>query len=91
MYSPICTQQCATSSVANDVDGGIQVGEAGIGSGTHAALWTGTAASFVDMNPPGAGGSRLRGVDGGFQVGEAFVGPGASYKAASGQALRPAS
>jgi hypothetical protein len=71
----------AGTSVANDVDGAIQVGEANFAGSTHAALWTGTAASFVDMNPPGAGGSKLRGVDGGFQVGEAFVGPGASFKA----------
>jgi hypothetical protein len=39
---------------------GQQVGWAQVfGFNTHAALWRGTAASFVDMNPPGAAGSFL--------------------------------
>jgi hypothetical protein len=69
----------ASSSIANDVDGSTQVGEAVFGSTPHGVLWSGTAASFVDMDP--GSGSRLRGVDGGYQVGDAFVGPGASFKA----------
>jgi hypothetical protein len=52
-------------SVAYDVGGNQQVGEGdslpfGIGSGSHALLWTGTAASAVDLNPtnlPGINGS----------------------------------
>jgi hypothetical protein len=39
----------------------------------HACLWRGTAASFVDLNPPGLISSRLYGVDESQQVGIATV------------------
>ena len=62
-------------SEAFDVDGAIQVGHVSSsefsGGPKRAALWSGTAASFVDMNPAGAGRSTLRGADGGYQVGSA--------------------
>jgi len=67
----------ATYSQAYGVGGGQQVGEAGTG-GTHAALWSGTAASWVDLHPAGANQSVAMGVDGGQQVGWASVPSGFS-------------
>jgi hypothetical protein len=41
------------------------------GQAEHAAMWTGSAASYVDLNPPGAGLSFLYGTCGSAQVGYA--------------------
>jgi hypothetical protein len=35
----------------------------------HAALWSGTASSYVDLNPPGAAASEIVGISAGQQVG----------------------
>ena len=67
-------------SYAWGVSGGKQVGEVFVSvreySVAHAALWSGTAASWVDLNPAGAGaqGSIAWGVSGGQQVGDAVFG-----------------
>jgi hypothetical protein len=55
-------------SLAIDVRDGRQVGSASAGD-VHAALWTGTAASFVDLNPPAYCQSEARGVRNNVQVG----------------------
>lgn len=44
-----------------------------LAGGYHAGLWSGTAASWVDLNPAGANSSRAYGVDGDKQVGYAMV------------------
>jgi len=61
----------SSSSSAYGVSGGQQVGFAQIGSNKHASLWSGTAASWVDLNPAGAIWSFATGVSGGLQVGYA--------------------
>jgi hypothetical protein len=69
----------ATFSQASGVAGGQQVGSAQFpGLPLRAGLWTGTAASWVDLHPAAAGGasSLAVDVDGGQQVGFAFVGQG---------------
>ena len=58
----------AVSSQALGVGGGQQVGWAHIAGEPHASLWTGTAASWVDLHPP-AQDSIAYGVKGGQQVG----------------------
>jgi hypothetical protein len=40
----------------------------------YASLWTGSAASWVNLNPAGAAGSRAEGTDGTYQVGFATLG-----------------
>ena len=63
----------ATESNALAVGGGQQVGWAIVG-GMRASLWSGTAASWVDLTPAGAGGSVAYGASGGQQAGYATVG-----------------
>ena len=46
-----------------------QVGDVGAGADSRAALWFGTASSFVDLNPAGATLSTGQGVSGSQQVG----------------------
>jgi hypothetical protein len=55
--------------MARATDGVQQVGDCG-----HAMLWTGSAASAVDLHPPGYSSSYAYGVSGGQQVGEGTVG-----------------
>ena len=50
------------------------VSSARIGGNLHASLWSGTAASWVDLNPAGASASELSGISGGHQVGYAVIG-----------------
>jgi hypothetical protein len=57
------------NSSAAGVDGAQQVGSARVGANDHASLWTGTAASWVDLHPPTALASSARDVSGGKQVG----------------------
>ncbi|MCX6377846.1 MAG: hypothetical protein NTU88_17750, partial [Armatimonadetes bacterium] len=64
----------ATQSCAFAVSGGQQVGRAEIGGDLHASLWSGTAASWVDLHPLGATDSQAYGVSGGKQVGHAKIG-----------------
>src|SRR5947207_889761 len=62
----------ATRSWAIGVGGGQQVGIAGVGGQSHASLWYGIAASWVDLNPAGAVTSLAQGVSGGQQAGYAW-------------------
>ena len=39
------------------------------GSTSHAAIWSGSAESFVDLHPSGSSGSEIRGMSGDVQVG----------------------
>jgi hypothetical protein len=55
-------------------------GQVGNGSG-HALLWTGTAASVVDLNPSGFDSSQAYGVGGGQQVGEGIPSGGGAFHA----------
>lgn len=50
------------------------MGRAVLDGVAHASLWSGTAGSWVDLNPAGATGSVAYGVEGGRQVGSANVG-----------------
>jgi hypothetical protein len=74
----ILTPPGCTASYAYDVSGGQQAGYGygpATGNHAHAALWTGTAASWVDLNPAGYTESAVCDVSGGQQVGRAR-GPG---------------
>ncbi|HEX5050401.1 MAG TPA: hypothetical protein VFZ65_01385 [Planctomycetota bacterium] len=51
---------------------GQQVGNATFGSVPHAALWSGTAASFTDLHPAGQLQSQAFGVRAGRQVGNSY-------------------
>ncbi|NUL81533.1 MAG: hypothetical protein HUU60_02275 [Armatimonadetes bacterium] len=44
----------------------------GAGARSHAALWYGTAESFVDLHPAGARESQINDLFGDYQVGWAF-------------------
>ena len=61
-------------SEAWGVSDGQQVGWAYFGGPYHASLWSGTAASWVDLNPSGSPFSQAWGVSCGRQVGQAYVG-----------------
>jgi MYXO-CTERM domain-containing protein len=56
------------------VGDGQQVGYAFLGSHQSAFLWTGTAASAVDLEPAGATSSAAKGASGGRQIGTIVVG-----------------
>jgi hypothetical protein len=64
----------ASYSCAGGVGGGQQAGVAGYYNGSHAAVWSGSAASFVDLNPAGAYWSEAYATSGGQQAGYADVG-----------------
>lgn len=69
----------ATLSFANSSYGGSTVGQAYTQISrseipAHAGMWNGTADSWVDLNPAGAGYSRATGVSGNKQVGYATIG-----------------
>lgn len=51
------------------VDGMFQLGVANDGGYDHAALWAGSANTFVDLNPPGYNESYILGASDGVQVG----------------------
>ena len=61
-------------SVANAVDSGQQAGWGKIGGTDRAALWNGTAASWVNLDPTGASYSIAQHVHSGQQVGRSAVG-----------------
>ena len=66
----------AVRSSLDSTNGIQQVGSAQFGSYLHATLWSGTAASAIDLNPAGYDRSEAIGVGGNQQVGEAGkVGP----------------
>jgi hypothetical protein len=77
----------ALESAALGVGQGQQVGYARIGptvGHTRASLWTGSAASWVNLQPAPASGvvySTAFGVDGGVQVGEAVINGGSTSRA----------
>lgn len=58
-----------TSSFARCADGSTQGGYVWTGPKFHAALWDGSSASVVDMNPVGADGSTILGMSNGQQAG----------------------
>jgi len=66
--------------MASGIAGGQQVGNVSPGLYPHASLWTGTAASWADLNPAGSTVSSAWGVAAGRQVG--YARPG-SYDHAS--------
>lgn len=74
----------ATEAFAYGAGNGQQVGTArspATGDNTHAALWTGTAGSYIDLNPTieingfPFSGTFAYGAGGGQQVGNAILGP----------------
>lgn len=60
-------------SNAYAVSGGLQVGQTSIGGQPCASLWSGTAASWIDLNPAGSTSSRAVDVSVGRQVGQAKI------------------
>ncbi|MEK6700693.1 MAG: hypothetical protein AABZ53_00375, partial [Planctomycetota bacterium] len=73
----------ASESNAVGVSGGQQVGYAIVSNTRRGYLWTGTAASAVDLTPTGGGesGSEAYGVSDGYQVGYARFGGELSIRA----------
>jgi hypothetical protein len=62
----------ATMSWSYQASGDVQAGFANFGPGPHAGIWSGTAASWLDLNPPGASdSSRVFAVAGAEQAGYA--------------------
>jgi hypothetical protein len=59
----------ATSANANGVSGGYQVGAARIDGTNRAAVWSGTAESFIDLHPEGASASKIVATNGNWHVG----------------------
>jgi len=64
----------ATFSTIYATTGARQGGNATIGGNSHAGLWSGTAASFLDIHPSGASQSSVKGMMGQWQVGQATFG-----------------
>ena len=62
----------ALDSVANGAWDGVQVGSAFRGGSNHAAIWSGSAESFVDLHPLGAADSGLLAVDNSGQAGSIY-------------------
>ena len=67
------TGAVGANSYAWNVSGGQQVGHVTLDS-AHATLWSGSAVSWIDLQPIVATSSSARGVDGNQQVGWAHVG-----------------
>jgi hypothetical protein len=79
------------SSHARAVDGVQQVGDVQVGGSpsaqiSHASLWSGTAASWVDLHPAGASSSGASAIYGGQQGGSVFFGGAAHASLWSGTA-----
>ncbi|HZN64264.1 MAG TPA: PEP-CTERM sorting domain-containing protein [Tepidisphaeraceae bacterium] len=73
-FAPLNLHPAAASvSSAFGTDGVNQVGGAWFGNDSHAVMWRGTAASYVDLTPTHLGftDARAHGIHGGRQVGEA--------------------
>src|SRR5262245_12968698 len=64
----------AAWSQGSAVSAGQQVGLAYVGTAGHAALWSATAASWIDLHPAGAEWSFALGADGAQQTGYIIVG-----------------
>ena len=54
---------------------------------SHAALWSGTAGSFIDLNPAGATDSKAYAVSGSHQAGYVWIGSGQHAAIWSGTAI----
>jgi hypothetical protein len=64
----------AAQSFINGANDGQQAGTVNIGGAIHASLWTGTAASRLDLHPAASPfDSQVYGVNGGYQVGYASL------------------
>jgi hypothetical protein len=67
----------SAATFAHSVNDGQQVGYVQMNAGgTLAALWSGTAGSFVNLNPGGVDGSYANGVANGYQVGSTYANNG---------------
>jgi len=66
----VLTPASSISASANAISGAQQAGSVG----GHAALWSGTPDSFVDLNPVGASGSWVGAISGSQEAGSATVG-----------------
>ncbi|MFO1051023.1 MAG: hypothetical protein U1F36_02260 [Planctomycetota bacterium] len=64
----------ASTSHANAAAGSRQAGWAVVGGSYHAALWSATSASFVDLNPTGWSVSQVLGMSPSAQVGYTYNG-----------------
>ena len=79
-----------TPSMAVATDGSKQGGWVGLQDGTggyHATMWSGSAASAVDLNPAGYFDSRVTGMTSEFQVGDGWFGGPANSNGATRHAL----
>ena len=70
----ICHPSGFIASKANDISGTQQVGHGFNGNYQHALLWSGTAASAVDLIPSGYNTSAAEDTNGTQQVGSVFAG-----------------
>ncbi|MCE9557657.1 MAG: dockerin type I repeat-containing protein [Armatimonadetes bacterium] len=77
----------SAGTFGHSVNDGQQVGYVQMNAGgTLAALWLGTAGSFVDLNPVGVDGSYANGVANGFQVGSTYANNGSDAAMWNGSA-----
>ncbi|MCE2967513.1 MAG: GC-type dockerin domain-anchored protein [Phycisphaerales bacterium] len=72
--SPPAVAAPASFSIAKATDGNQQVGSATVGGQQLAALWSGSAESFVSLNPVGSIQSEANAVRNGQQAGSSFIG-----------------
>ncbi len=79
------------NSSVDAIDGGVQYGDANLSAGVyHAMKWTGSAASYEDMNPIGSQASQVIDSTAGTQVGFADFGTGNTAVVWHGSALSAA-
>src|SRR5213076_538262 len=84
------TMLAGVPSMASATDGSRQGGWVGLHDGSgdyHATIWSNSAASAVDLNPPGYFNSRVRGMSAEFQVGDGWLGGPANSPGATQHAL----
>jgi len=72
----------SVTSNGSAVSSGGQVGTVTIQSNSHAAFWTGTSSSLIDLHPSGWASSYASGIFGNFQVGGATDAQGNGHAAA---------
>ncbi len=68
------SQRNLDTGALTDISADQQVGAKTVGGKSHASLWSGSASSWVDLNPAGSAYSLAVGVSGGQQVGYAMIG-----------------
>jgi hypothetical protein len=71
-YDVVDLTPSGSIGVAYDISGGQQVGDASAGNNFHALLWSGSAASALDLNPAGITDSFATGIAGSQQVGYGY-------------------